>query len=420
MDRTAQYQTLEALDPRVVLEQFLQDGSKRESTQDAYRRDISHFFEWSSEAGIHPLAATPQDLNRYLRSIEANPDWASRTKSRLQTALRSLFSFVSRRWHVPSPMHDPAILRTAPAPQSADTPAPVLSFDVFDRFMAAAFADLEGGVALGVALVGVNGLKVSEVHQADVQDLLEAGNQLLLRLPRRNDSATTPLLGKVGDLARDATVGRSHGPLALNQHGRRLTVTNLRRGIQKVAGILGLDGVSAQLLRNTAGAVAARSRASSAALTEMLGIGPRQVQAFVLHAEGVEEEHAVHHVWRRLVPEPARNELLDQVDRLLADARTHPIAPIALAGAALEQHLRVLCDVHHADVKGVPSIDRYKAALLRQGLISHRVASRIEGWRDLRNDAAHGRDTVSWDEAREMARAVRAFLQSPIEASEST
>lgn len=409
------YETLVALNPETVARQFLQATPNTEKTRRAYERDLSHYFEWAREAGIHPLTVEHGDLNRFLRHVETHQTtWGKRTRGRLYGTLRSFFSFVSARWNVLSPMEHPDILPHPEANRDQDAPPLVLTFQDFRQVMSTALTELPPPFALAIALLGINGLKPGEVTAANVDDVAEEDGQLLLRLPARSERAMTPLVGAEPELAAQVVKGRYQGPLLLNHAGNRMQPSNIARALRRVAASLNLDeSPSAQLLRNTAGVLAATTGTSAHGLTEMLGISPRRLHAFLAHAASLPEKHGAYQVWRFLAPERTDNELLDQVDRLLADPTTHPIAPIAVAGAALEQHLRMLCELHEAEVKGEPSIDRYKAALMREGLMPSRTATRIDGWRNLRNDAAHGHERVSHQDAEEMARGVRAFVETP-------
>jgi site-specific recombinase XerD len=415
MDRST-FAKLEALNAEVVLQQFLDDGDKSPATRSAYEYDVRVFFDWAAAAKIHPLTATHTDLNRFIRQVLEGSGLARNTWARRYTAVRSFFAFVADQWGVPSPMNHPEIV-PGPNRHSPDQPPLILDVDAFTRLMSVALTELAPGAGLGLGLVGINALKPSEVTAANVDDLTDDGHQLTLRLTGRSgDAAATPLFGAVADLARDTVRGRSRGrPLVRNQAGNRVSYENLHSALQKAKALAEVETVTLNMLRATAGAVAALNGASATALQQMLGISSRRLQAFLALTSALPEEHGAARVWRRIGnADQTGNDLLDQVDRLLGDPQTIPIAPVALAGAALEQHLRRLCEIHHAEVKGEPSIDRYKGALIRVKKLPSKAAKRIEVWADLRNDAAHGRRDITRDEAREMAAAVRRFIESPL------
>lgn len=413
---------LEALNEDTVLSQHLQERARTDDTRKKYRAEVEFYFSWAREAGLHPLSVSVTDLNRYIREHVVEGHLALNSRRLRYSILGSFFAFVAKRWDVPSPMAHRDIL---PSPPPETQPPPVLSVDVFKKAMETAFETLTGGAALAVGLIGINGLKIAEVVTANVEHLTDQGDgQLRLALPTRGPDASTELTGPVAELARECAGDRSRGPLVLNQAGRRINGTNIRNALDKIGRIVGATDIRPQSLRSTAGALALTHGASGPAVQNMLGISPRRLEAFLAYTRDLPEEHAAARVLRIVSPGRARNELLDQVERLLADPSTHPIAPIAVTGAALEQHLRAACERHGLEVapprerskrKGSdPGIDRYKEALRRAGLLSQKMVGKVEVWRDLRNDASHGRDGLTHVDAREMAAGVRRFVEEPL------
>jgi integrase len=254
------YDRLAALNPDVVLEQFLEARAKTADTELSYRRDMGNFFAWADAVGLHPLTVSPSDLNRFIRELGAHPDWADNTKYRAYSTLRSFFSFVADRWAIRSPMdHRDVLPNPAAGRPSPDDPPPYLPPEVFRQVMSAVFEHLAPPAAAALGLVGINGLKPAEVQAANVEDLVESGGGLLLRLRTRSEEAITPLTGMVAELVADCARGRAAGPLILNQGGNRMNGTNLRDAAAKLRRVVGLDHLSVQLLRNTAGVVALMS-----------------------------------------------------------------------------------------------------------------------------------------------------------------
>lgn len=413
---------LEALNEDTVLSQHLNDRARKVETRKKYKAEVELYFAWARDAGLHPLSASVTDLNRYIREHVIGSELALNSRRLRYSILASFFEFVAKRWDVPSPMAHRDILPAPPPETQAPT---VLSVDVFKKTMETAFETLTGGAALAVGLIGINGLKLAEVMAANVEDLTDPGDgHLRLALPTRGPDAFTELTGPVADLARECGGDRSHGPLVLNQAGRRINGTNIRDALNKIGRMVGTTDIGPQTLRSTAGALALAHGASATAVRTMLGISPRRLEAFVAYTKALPEEHAAARVLRIVSPGRTRNELLDQVDRLLADTSTHPIAPIAVTGAALEQHLRDACERHGLEVtaprerskrKGSePGIDRYKEALRQADLLPPKTVTKVETWRDLRNDASHGRDGLTRDDAREMAAGVRRFIEDPL------
>ena len=189
-----------------------------------------------------------------------------------------------------------------------------------------------------------------------------------------------------------------------------MNAVNLREAVHRIGNKAGVEHVTPQLLRNTAAAIAAVERSSPSAVKDMLGITDRAVVHYLAHADDLPEEHPAHRVWRRVQPGSSRNELLEQADRFIAESSV-AIAPVVLVGAALEEYLRGLCRTHGIHVQAPGNIDRFKGLLVREGLLEAPDAKRIERWRDLRNDAAHGRRMPSLSEAATMSGEVRTFIE---------
>jgi integrase/recombinase XerD len=70
------------------------EKGRARNTLMAYRRDIGTFEEWATEAGVDPVAATPEAVERHLAELRGkgrNPASMARTTS----ALRGLFRFLA-------------------------------------------------------------------------------------------------------------------------------------------------------------------------------------------------------------------------------------------------------------------------------------------------------------------------------------
>jgi hypothetical protein len=113
---------------------------------------------------------------------------------------------------------------------------------------------------------------------------------------------------------------------------------------------------------------------------------------------------------------PAAPVYVDDLADLVPLADTHPGAAVLDAAARVEQALATRFEAAGADVppsRGMRDLARRAVA---QGLISEETARAIDGLTILRNLAAHGRDGVTPDRAREfltLAEAVLYQLGSP-------
>lgn len=103
--------------------------------------------------------------------------------------------------------------------------------------------------------------------------------------------------------------------------------------------------------------------------------------------------------------------VLQQAQRLLAERNVHPVAPIVLASAALEEHLRALVESAGATIAGRPGINAYAVGLRTAGALDVTELRRLNLWGDLRNAAAHGRyDDLTFDDAVELVTGVEGFI----------
>jgi len=96
------------------------------------------------------------------------------------------------------------------------------------------------------------------------------------------------------------------------------------------------------------------------------------------------------------------SDLLAQAQRLLADKKVHPAAPVMLIGATLEEFLRTWVEAEDLSLGNrKPSIDAYVGLLRKASLITKQDVKDITAWAGARNHAAHG----EWDEVADRKRA---------------
>ncbi len=110
----------------------------------------------------------------------------------------------------------------------------------------------------------------------------------------------------------------------------------------------------------------------------------------------------------------AATDLMEQVQLLLDDRKVHPAAPIVLAGAALEEFLRSLVELHpEAHLKGKRGIENYSSALRGADILSTQDGKDATQMAGLRNDAAHGvdLDRLTVQQAALMAQQVNLFIR---------
>ncbi len=107
----------------------------------------------------------------------------------------------------------------------------------------------------------------------------------------------------------------------------------------------------------------------------------------------------------------AATDLMEQVRGLNGDAAVTPIAPVVLAGAALEMALRSACGELTRPVSGPSSISSYSRTLREAEILTRQDMKTCEQLAGLRNEAAHGNiETLSRASAVLMEQQVNLFL----------
>lgn len=108
----------------------------------------------------------------------------------------------------------------------------------------------------------------------------------------------------------------------------------------------------------------------------------------------------------------AATDLMEQVQEMIEDKRTHPAAPIVLAGAALEEALRSLVIQHQSTIAGKPGLTAYAVALKSASLLTTQDVKDITSWAGQRNEAAHGDFTnLSLERAQIMVDGINLFMR---------
>ena len=103
-------------------------------------------------------------------------------------------------------------------------------------------------------------------------------------------------------------------------------------------------------------------------------------------------------------------DLLEQVRILVEDRSIVPTASIVLAGAALEVALRSSVEELGIAIEGRRSIAVYAEALRRAEVLNRQDMKDVTAMAGLRNDAAHGEDSLSRERAGMMEQQVNHFL----------
>ena len=204
-------------------------------TREAYTTDLQMLGDWCAAHGVPVLEVTRTHIELFARSMED----AGRAPSTISRRLSTIVCFY--RWcyleHVIT--EDPG----------RNVRRPKVSFESttkgLDRIQMGAFlthAEIAGGNDHALAcLLALNGLRVSEACNADIEDLgSDRGHQTLAIMGKGGKPAVIPLAPRTFRAITLATAGRTSGPLMLGFDGQRLRTDaagRITRRLGKRAGI---------------------------------------------------------------------------------------------------------------------------------------------------------------------------------------
>jgi site-specific recombinase XerD len=212
-----------------------------ENTRSAYLTDLRLYLEFCFEHELDPRQARRPHIDGYARWLEHAKGFAPASVARKLSALSSWYDWLlAEELIARNPV---ALVRRPRVASESSTLGPTMTEA---RALLAAADDLGSKAAALIALLLLNGLRVSEVVKANVEDLGEERGHRVLRVHRKGGRvALVPLAPRTAaaiDLALDE---RTEGPLLLGEHGGRGTTGRLTRAgaayiVQRVAREAGL------------------------------------------------------------------------------------------------------------------------------------------------------------------------------------
>jgi integrase/recombinase XerD len=187
-----------------------------EGTRAAYMADLRDFSEFCSSVDVaDPLEADPAHLDAYQADMRER-QLSAATIARRLSALSGLYEYAASEAVI-----DESPVAGVKRPKLRKKPATLgLDRDQLAAFLEAAAAAGPRDHALASILV-LNGLRVSEICQADVSDLLDIDGHRALAVTRASGTRALAPLATTTTGAIDAYLaGRSTGPLLLDNSGR--------------------------------------------------------------------------------------------------------------------------------------------------------------------------------------------------------
>ncbi len=212
-------------------------------TLDAYRHDLRNLFQWTADHGLPVLEATRAHLELYRTSMEERGLAASTIDRRLSTAC-GFYRFAHIDGRISS---NPAQYVRRPTVHPSERRG--LDRGELGRFLFTAERFDHAHAALAV-LLGLNGLRVSEACETNVEDMaFERGHRVLRIIGKGNKPALIPLVPRTARTIDLAVGERRDGPILLRHDGQRLDRRTAHRWVRSIGKRAELGLVYPQMLR---------------------------------------------------------------------------------------------------------------------------------------------------------------------------
>lgn len=241
------------------------------STREAYTTDLRLWFQFCQQHNVDPLEVHRSVLELFMRDMEARGRMAATIVRRVGT-INSFYEYL-----VDEEVLEKNPVRKARRPKvPTDSTRQHLNAYEIARWLHA--AEKEGGYVSALAhLLAMNGLRISEACNADVDDLGREGYDWTLRIVGKGDKPAIIALNPPTMQAIDVALnGRKSGPLLLNTLNRRMDREAAARIVRRLCQTAGITGkkITPHSLRHSA-------------ITALLNAGtnPRDVQMFARHAD---------------------------------------------------------------------------------------------------------------------------------------
>ncbi len=212
-------------------------------TLETYRCDLRTFFQWCAELGLEVLEATRPHIELWRCAMEERGLAASTIDRRLST-ICGFYRFAHIDGRIPS---NPA--QYARRPKVYPSEGRGLDRGELGRFLFTAERYHPDHAALA-ALLGLNGLRVSEACATDAEDLgFDRGHRTLRIIGKGNKPAVIPLVPRVARTTDRALGERCEGPILQRHDGQRLDRRTAHRWVRSIGKRAGLGIVHPHMLR---------------------------------------------------------------------------------------------------------------------------------------------------------------------------
>ena len=206
------------------------------ATRTGYATDLRQFSTWCRDCGLGLFEVQRSHLELFGRSMEARGLMPSTVARRL-SALTSFYRYCEQEGHVE---RSPATNVRRP---KVDNESRTLGLDrtELSAFMVQAGIGTQREHAL-LSLLALNGLRVSEALNADIEDLgYERGHHILAITRKGGKRAVVPLAPRTARAVRLYIGERASGPIFLGTYGQRMDRHAADRAVKRIARRAGIN-----------------------------------------------------------------------------------------------------------------------------------------------------------------------------------
>ena len=212
-------------------------------TLEAYRQDLRSFFVWASTVDLEILAATRPHIELFRHHMELRGLAPSTIDRRLATVC-GLYRFAHIDGRITA---NPA--QYVRRPKVHPSQGHGLDRTELGRFLFTSERVDRPHATLAV-LLGLNGLRVSEACDTNIDDLgFDRGHRTLRIIGKGNKPAVIPLVPRTARTIDLAIGERRNGPILIRHDGTRLDRRTAHRWVRSIGKRAGLGKVHPHMLR---------------------------------------------------------------------------------------------------------------------------------------------------------------------------
>jgi site-specific recombinase XerD len=304
------------IQPIAVAGAFLLTKSGR--TREEYKRDLRHYLTWCAESGLDPFNQKRVQMDAFKNWLADH--YGNGAINRHLSVVSGLFKYAMTELE-DLVFRNPAAL-VGRQPVSNISQATGLTFEESEQLLRGAEAYSRRAAAV-VHVLLLTGMRVSELVNADVEDLGEERGHNVLHIVRKGGRRQTIVIPPSAWAALVTYLdGRESGPLVITSTGRRITRQGIWDMVKRLCRRAGVREIRTHDLRHTCATLALESGKSLEGVQDLLG-------------------HADPRTTRRY--DRARNNL-DNSPSYALDEQLRAVAARRQAEAVLDEAVEVLVD----------------------------------------------------------------------------